>query len=448
MLKRNLAESEESTQKILDKLELEKQKSQEPQKNLLPSFACSTQSVTTKIVELSKNYRDKCAELEKFKTKCSKLETVLHNMKKEPLEICLPEPIKKPEIDNSEIKLLQDKLNMTTNKMLEYKNANMQLKNDIRQLNKLLQQEIGEDPSSILGKQGWKGRAQVICDLQEKNKKLTEKLRSIKGASFEQLPQKESTDRISSKIFQLEKENEDLKSQNDACKKRIETLKSRSNMLEMEHQKLKLEIHNAKNRSSEDLQLMANISNQLAEAETTRKNALKEKSMEITKLNAEIQNLQAQLANYKGLVENLKTKRMDSCEQKITEKQGNQSDQGCSQILENEKQSLLELIQTHKNRLEEARREQEKYQQLLRMEKHKSLKLEMAVAKSEAEAGLTSRSRYSSMSQSSKGTEETLRSQLELAEENIKALQTRLKLEQNERKQDFQEFAKILSVKK
>lgn len=43
-----------------------------------------------------------------------------------------------------------------------------------------------------------------------------------------------------------------------------------------------------------------------------------------------------------------------------------------------------------------------------------------------------------------KHSKTSIQDQLELAEENIKALQTRLEIEKRERELDFQEFSKIL----
>lgn len=153
------------------------------EKPILPaSFTGSAQNINAKIVELSKNYREKCAELEKYKTKCSKLVAHIESLKKKDTE---PTPI----IDNnpkenkvSQEALLQEKLNSVTNKMLELKNLNLLLRNDLRQTNKLLQQETGITDLNKLKNGGlWKGRAQIICDLQEKNRRLKEKLRQFAG---------------------------------------------------------------------------------------------------------------------------------------------------------------------------------------------------------------------------------------------------------------------------
>lgn len=57
----------------------------------------------------------------------------------------------------------------------------MQLKNDLKMANKLLQQEVGEsfETLSLLANSNpnWRGRAQIICDLQQKNTDLKEKVK-------------------------------------------------------------------------------------------------------------------------------------------------------------------------------------------------------------------------------------------------------------------------------
>lgn len=86
-----------------------------------------------------------------------------------------------------QIKQLNDKLSHTSSKLFEMKNLNLQLKNDLKLANKLLQQEIGETfenlQTMINSGNNWRGRAQIICDLQQKNNDLREKLKSYQEKS-------------------------------------------------------------------------------------------------------------------------------------------------------------------------------------------------------------------------------------------------------------------------
>lgn len=87
-----------------------------------------------------------------------------------------------------EVKQLNDKLNSVSSKLFESKNANVRLKNDLKLANKLLQQEIGDnfDTMQTMVNNGcnWRGRAQIICDLQQKNNELREKLKQLQDKSI------------------------------------------------------------------------------------------------------------------------------------------------------------------------------------------------------------------------------------------------------------------------
>lgn len=87
-----------------------------------------------------------------------------------------------------QVKQLTDKLAATQSKLYEAKNANVQLKNDLKLANKFLQQEIGDSFENLqnLANNGanWRGRAQIVCDLQQKNSELREKLRLLQEKSI------------------------------------------------------------------------------------------------------------------------------------------------------------------------------------------------------------------------------------------------------------------------
>lgn len=82
---------------------------------------------------------------------------------------------------------MQEKLNYTSSKWAEEKSANAKLKNDLKLANKWLQQEVGDKFETLLSlnnsNSNWRGRAQVICDLQKKNSELKEKLKSYQDKS-------------------------------------------------------------------------------------------------------------------------------------------------------------------------------------------------------------------------------------------------------------------------
>lgn len=104
---------------------------------------------------------------------------------------------------------------------------------------------------------------------------------------------------------------------------------------------------------------------------------------------------------------------------------------------------LLELTELQNSRLEEERQSHSKTQQRLRAEKQKCAKLEANLARMQLEQQ-NPQNRYSNKLNTSKLFEQEVKDKLELAEENIKALTTRLEIESMERKRDLQQFCKIL----
>lgn len=80
------------------------------------------------------------------------------------------------------MKCLQDRLSQTTNKLFEIRNKNIELKNELKIANKVLQQEVGDNfvsVQSFTSQTNWRGRAQQIINLQQKNTELQEKVMSL-----------------------------------------------------------------------------------------------------------------------------------------------------------------------------------------------------------------------------------------------------------------------------
>lgn len=103
----------------------------------------------------------------------------------------------------------------------------------------------------------------------------------------------------------------------------------------------------------------------------------------------------------------------------------------------------MELLEVISNRLEKEREAHAETQLLFRTERQKAAKFEAKIAKLQLENS-DRNSVYSVHSTLNRQMQVSLEDQLELAGENIKALQTRLELEKQERKMDFREFSKIL----
>lgn len=91
-----------------------------------------------------------------------------------------PKNISKIDESQAIIQSLETKVKYITNKWSEEKNLVLQLKNDLKRANKWLQQEIGDKFETLLSLNNsnctWRGRAQIICDLQQKNAELKAQL--------------------------------------------------------------------------------------------------------------------------------------------------------------------------------------------------------------------------------------------------------------------------------
>lgn len=112
--------------------------------------------------------------------------------------------------------------------------------------------------------------------------------------------------------------------------------------------------------------------------------------------------------------------------------------------LEAEKIRLLDLLEITNSRLEKEREAHAETQNLYRAERQRTAILESKVEKLQLEFSERN-SVYSGHSSMHRQVHHAgLEDQLQLAKENIKALQTRLALEKEERKRDFMEFSKIL----
>lgn len=114
--------------------------------------------------------------------------------------------------------------------------------------------------------------------------------------------------------------------------------------------------------------------------------------------------------------------------------------------MEAERQRLLELTEMTNKRLEDERKTIADLQLQFKAERQKNAKLESKIARIELDSSSNSgrHSTYTIMSSKPKEEDGALRDKLELAEENIKALKTRLEIERKERQLDFQEFSQIV----
>ncbi|KAJ8924465.1 hypothetical protein NQ315_007262 [Exocentrus adspersus] len=453
MLQKNLADTEDKYNNCKRKVvDLEsKLKYYENDNSDNKSVMHSTQVASLKIVELSKKIREKNAEVEALKTKNSKLQQVILELREKPNdEEDEKESEENPTKELQEtVKKLEDKLSYTSTKLTEAKNTNFQLKNDLKLANKWLHQEIGESFESLQSltntNGGWRGRAQIIIDLQQKKQRLRTSQDKVSKSTINSV-----TSKSESKISLLSKENDELKTLYDELKKKHEAAKARCKVLENECILIKSKYNMVKEQSERDQDIITTLSAQISNTREMKKDILKERGAVINRIQKENDALAKQIEEYKATIRkikeelqqsNIEMERLNSMKSCRECGDHHQKDQRLSR-LEAERQKLLELAELQNSRLAAERDAHLKTQASLRQEKQRAARAEANAARIELESN-TSRSSYSTAS-SSKQLEFTLKDQLELAEENVKALKTRLEIEQLERKSDLQEFAKAL----
>lgn len=105
---------------------------------------------------------------------------------------------------------------------------------------------------------------------------------------------------------------------------------------------------------------------------------------------------------------------------------------------------LLELSKVYSQRVQKEREDKQSLELLYRSERQKAAKLEANLARAKLqESEKTSQSSYASLI-ARPTYEENVEFKLEIAEEKIKALETRLRIEKTEREQDMRDFSEIV----
>ncbi|XP_009878796.1 PREDICTED: coiled-coil domain-containing protein 13 [Charadrius vociferus] len=237
----------------------------------------------TKIVELAKKNREITAESEREKAKVKQLNNKVKELEKE-LQTAVEKihslgggdaGIKQSTLkmiegnlaESPEVKALQEKLTTANFKVMEYRNQLQSAKQELRMIQKLLANEVGEDVNiqSLLTNSGsWRGRAQQILVLQSKVRDLENQLGQNKTRTSlseidEELlaltdPRKlTAREKNLLKIRSLEKEKKDtlekltgehdaLQKSHEEVKKKLDASKARNKVLCSEVKTLKGQI--------------------------------------------------------------------------------------------------------------------------------------------------------------------------------------------------------------
>ncbi|KAK9871920.1 hypothetical protein WA026_015168 [Henosepilachna vigintioctopunctata] len=452
MLRKHLKEEELRYEKCSSEVETLELKLKEYEKfDNKHQFASATTIASAKIVELSKRLREKNSEVESLKTKCSKLEKKIIELQdskvKELTEnknLCVP-PTPSSHLENEDqLKNLQDKLSVASMKLREIQNTNIQLKTELKVANKYLQQEVGDNLETISNNstQGWRGRAQIICDLQQKNHELKEKLKN-----YQQKNNKESIKPLDKKINDLNKENDDLKNALNEQKRRIEVLKARCRVLETDQTINKSKITSLTNQTERDQTVLKTLTNQVTNQQDALYDTIKQKDKYIRGIQQDNEILRIELSKQRVIVENL-TKNLNDKMEEIKElmrsrrksprpsstygqRSKNPTDEKLINRLEVEKSRLLELTEIQSTRITSEREAHAKTQNCLRLERQRAAKLETSLAKLELEvSSIRTGGSYCALSTNRSVDQKInlndLKAELELAQETVKALKTSL----------------------
>ncbi|KAI8614812.1 hypothetical protein BC830DRAFT_1081729 [Chytriomyces sp. MP71] len=219
----------------------------------------------TKIIELSKKMRALTLALEREKYSnrdlstrlkvrtAIQVQTVGQTDPTQPNQALL-----RPKADSPDIRSLKDRLKQTIRKLEEERMAHQNLKVELRNTQKVLAMEVGQDVSVskvLAGKSGWKGRAQQIHILKlelTQNLLVKERLRehSLCG-SFPTMPKHDQTpssdirkitEKRQESIDQLALGYKELLKEHSDLKLRFEGGQARNKYLEKDIRSLKLKI--------------------------------------------------------------------------------------------------------------------------------------------------------------------------------------------------------------
>ncbi|TPX33017.1 hypothetical protein SmJEL517_g04007 [Synchytrium microbalum] len=175
-----------------------------------------------------------------------------------------------------EVKALRSKLATSNRRLEEERLGNQALRVELRNIQKVLKDEIGDDTpltKALDVNSGWKGRAQQITMLKDRVRDLTAQLSNPAGPSA-MLDQKhrdgikkmETERKIS--IEAALTEAEQSKAEKDEYRVRCDSLQSRNNLLSKEIKDLKSKIEMVLDKSSKDDKLICSITNELMKHKT------------------------------------------------------------------------------------------------------------------------------------------------------------------------------------
>ncbi|KAG8311083.1 Coiled-coil domain-containing protein 13 [Homalodisca vitripennis] len=428
----------------------------------------------SKIVELSKRVRELTADLEVARMRCRAAElSSLTSAQVVQEKAC--DDVKPPDSTSTvnTVKELSDKLSTANLKVCEYRNQCQQLKHELKIAHKVIQSEVGEgvNVASLVSSGGsgsWRGRAQQIQTLQQRLAELSEKTSNCE-VNEKEARKTESLARLAEKEREREKEVAELKQQLEDKQRKLEASRARSRVLENNQSELRGRLATLLEKTTHDDQLIDALTTQLASASdksqdrsaTNRleqhnrllENQLSEEKSKLTNLQSvlrdkdkELADLEEKFINLQNATSSESTERSRSTSIPSTEQiHTNSTLETLGVTAEAERVRLLELLAVNNKRLEQERQSAIQAQDALRKERHKAARLETKLARQELEQ-LSAVSCYhnSSHHKFDENPSEELKCRLELLQEELMYLRSRLVNVEQEKYEDLRTYTSML----
>ncbi|KAK7093088.1 coiled-coil domain-containing protein 13-like [Littorina saxatilis] len=332
------------SQKDFEIKQLKKKKKDE--KTAVMESQLTNETAATKIVELSKKIRELTAELEsertrskQFQRKCQELQ--LHmgsdvnsdkmSMRSAPFGSVISlqsVASESKEVDEVDVKAIQDKLKATESKMAEYRNQCQVLKQEIKVAHKVLTQELGENVNiqSLLNNSGnFRGRAQQIITLQNKVEELRSQIEAMQPKSLESellgnktLARKRTQDdKYREELRRLERERKEAQEREASerkkleedyhnLKQRMEAAKARNKVLSGEVKSVKEQMQTLMQKGHNDNELITALMKQQTQLKELLNETDQQKSSAERMQEAAAQQLSQKAQQEKNVVNQLK----------------------------------------------------------------------------------------------------------------------------------------------
>ncbi|XP_026288049.1 polyamine-modulated factor 1-binding protein 1-like isoform X2 [Frankliniella occidentalis] len=458
-----------------------------------------------RVMELSKQVCELTAQLEEQKCRCSLAENKLVSFieSQEEIEPVSPEILTRKE---AEIKSLSEKLSATNGKLFECRNKVQHLQQELKNAHKVLLCEVGEGISIsdlISGggsTSGWRGRAQQIHVLQLRVAELTDRIKkSSDFRIYDSLSHSCDGPKCSAKerkasLESAQQEARAVQQQLNEHIRKLDAAKARIKVLETEISSCKSRIQLLTDKGVRDEDFIHILQGQINQLEGRLHLCKDETRMEIKKSEKHYQQLlddhrlekqrsmqllssledkEKQIKRLEDILFDLKDKEINTskgeskCCGEVAESLVMPATVACPTeitIKENPKMSLseietkklLELVGTVNRRLNDTRHECDKHKSALRHERQRLARLEAKLARLEMDKmgpfstmkrqfgnGAKKSAALISLESSTLSKEE-LEDKLELLQEEVLTLKTRLSCLEQEKEDDLRAFSSLL----